>query len=65
MKRLRTYFDRGDSDNGSRKEYHLWGMGGVGKTQIALKFSEECERNNRYAIIHLCVMASNNQTDMP
>ncbi|KAK7741389.1 hypothetical protein SLS63_000943 [Diaporthe eres] len=45
LKRLKTYFDRGDSDNGSRKEYHLWGMGGVGKTQIALKFSEECERN--------------------
>lgn len=65
MKRLKTYFDRGDADNGSRKEYHLWGMGGVGKTQIALKFSEESERNSGYAIIHLCVMGSYNQTYKP
>ncbi|KAF3762534.1 hypothetical protein M406DRAFT_352811 [Cryphonectria parasitica EP155] len=46
LKTLREHFNRQDSGDVSRREFQLWGMGGVGKTQIALKFSEEFERND-------------------
>ena len=32
-----------------RREYLLSGMGGAGKTQIALKFAESCQRQQRQA----------------
>ncbi|ROW01599.1 hypothetical protein VSDG_02235 [Cytospora chrysosperma] len=44
--KIRTYFRRHEYGDISRKEFHIWGMGGVGKTQIALKFAEECEQQN-------------------
>jgi hypothetical protein len=41
LKNLRDYF--GSSATGQRKSFLLHGMGGIGKTQICLKFIEEHE----------------------
>lgn len=43
--KIRTYFRRHEFGDIYRKEHHIWGMGGVGKTQIALKFAEEFEQD--------------------
>ncbi|KUI57201.1 Patatin-like protein 2 [Cytospora mali] len=42
--RLNEYFGPRAPGDTSRREFHLRGMGGVGKTQIALKFTEQNER---------------------
>ncbi len=41
LERLKDYF--GSSATGKRKSFLLHGMGGIGKTQICLKFIEEYE----------------------
>jgi len=41
LERLKDYF--GSSATGQRKSFLLHGMGGIGKTQICLKFIEEHE----------------------
>ena len=41
---LKEFFtDQGPGQH-LRREYLLYGMGGAGKTQIALKFAESCQR---------------------
>lgn len=44
LRRLDEYFGPRAPGDTSRREFHLRGMGGVGKTQIALKFTERNER---------------------
>ena len=39
--KLRQYFDQRDGPS-PRRQFLLYGIGGGGKTQIALKFVEEC-----------------------
>ena len=39
IKRLKDYFS--SNSTGQRKSFLLHGMGGIGKTQICLKFIEE------------------------
>ncbi len=41
LESLKDYF--GSSATGQRKSFVLYGMGGIGKTQICLKFIEEHE----------------------
>ena len=41
LEKLRQYFGQRDRPS-PRREFLLCGMGGGGKTQIALKFVEEC-----------------------
>ena len=41
LAKLREYFELPTSDTPGRRCFLLYGMGGVGKTQIALKFAEE------------------------
>jgi hypothetical protein len=43
LERLSAYFCARDSGVRRRREFLLHGMGGSGKSQIALKFAEECE----------------------
>ena len=40
------------ADTGSRRSCLLWGMGGIGKTQICLKFTEEM--SDRYVPLCHC-----------
>lgn len=44
LDRLDKHFGPREPGDTSRREFHLRGMGGVGKTQIALKFTERNER---------------------
>ncbi|KAF8696436.1 hypothetical protein AX14_001606 [Amanita brunnescens Koide BX004] len=39
LQKLRDYFD--PNVGGQRKSFLLYGLGGIGKTQICLKFAEE------------------------
>ena len=48
--KLRQYFGQRDHPS-PRRQFLLYGIGGGGKTQIALKFVEEC--------LHLSVSARN------
>jgi hypothetical protein len=42
LDKLKEHFSRGDSDElGTRKHFLLYGIGGIGKTQICLKFIED------------------------
>ena len=41
LKRLKDHFSPGDQGKKQRKSLLLFGMGGIGKTQICLKFVEE------------------------
>jgi hypothetical protein len=41
LKKLRDHFSTGVDQSRHRKYFLLYGMGGVGKTQICLKFVEE------------------------
>jgi len=41
LERLRTHFSMRPGQPHSRRLFLLYGMGGVGKTQICLKFIEE------------------------
>jgi hypothetical protein len=41
LKKLKDHFAPADQDNKHRKAFLLFGMGGIGKTQICLKFVEE------------------------
>ncbi|KAF8529512.1 hypothetical protein BU17DRAFT_60309 [Hysterangium stoloniferum] len=41
LERLRTFFFH-ETTASSTKHFLLYGMGGIGKTQISLKFAEEC-----------------------
>ncbi|KIK01705.1 hypothetical protein K443DRAFT_6753 [Laccaria amethystina LaAM-08-1] len=41
LERLKDHFAPEDWDNKHRKLFLLYGMGGIGKTQICLKFAEE------------------------
>jgi hypothetical protein len=41
LKQLRDHFGTGGDRSRHRKYFLLYGMGGVGKTQICLKFVEE------------------------
>jgi hypothetical protein len=43
LKRLDNHFGPRKPGDTSRREFHIRGMGGVGKTQIALKFTERNE----------------------
>lgn len=43
IERLKTYFSpRIGNSKQQRRHFLLYGMGGIGKTQICLKFAEEC-----------------------
>ena len=46
----KIFVHRADTDTRSRRSCLLWGMGGIGKTQICLKFTEEM--SDRY--VPLC-----------
>jgi Holliday junction resolvasome RuvABC ATP-dependent DNA helicase subunit len=41
LERLKDHFAPQDEGDGCRKSFLLYGMGGIGKTQICLKFVEE------------------------
>ena len=41
LEKLKDHFVPADRDNKHRKSFLLFGMGGIGKTQICLKFVEE------------------------
>ena len=41
LERLKDHFAPQDQGDGCRKSFLLYGMGGIGKTQICLKFVEE------------------------
>ena len=41
LKRLKDHFAPQDEGDKCRKSFLLYGMGGIGKTQICLKFVEE------------------------
>jgi Holliday junction resolvasome RuvABC ATP-dependent DNA helicase subunit len=41
LEKLKDHFAPADWDNKHRKSFLLYGMGGIGKTQICLKFVEE------------------------
>jgi hypothetical protein len=41
LTKLRAYFNVGPNEPLRRKSFLLYGMGGIGKTQICLKFAEE------------------------
>jgi hypothetical protein len=42
LDKLKEHFSRGNSDElGTRKHFLLYGIGGIGKTQICLKFIED------------------------
>jgi len=41
LDKLKDHFVPADQDNKHRKSFLLFGMGGIGKTQICLKFVEE------------------------
>ena len=41
LEKLKNHFAPADQDNKHKKSFLLFGMGGVGKTQICLKFVEE------------------------
>ena len=41
LDKLKVFFHRPTSDMVVRRSCLLWGMGGIGKTQICLKFIEE------------------------
>lgn len=43
LQRLDSFFAPRDTGGRPRREFLLYGMGGVGKTEIALKFSEVVE----------------------
>lgn len=45
LDKMHYYFDL---DIQSKHVFVLHGLGGSGKTQLALKFTEECQSNNRY-----------------
>lgn len=45
LDRLVRYFDRGESKDTERREFMLHGMGGVGKSQIALRIAEMLKKN--------------------
>jgi MoxR-like ATPase len=44
MEQLSAYFIPRENTMHSRREFLLHGMGGCGKSQIALKFAEEHEK---------------------
>jgi phage/plasmid-associated DNA primase len=44
LERLHAYFCPRPAEVRLRREFLLYGMGGSGKSQIALKFAEECEQ---------------------
>jgi hypothetical protein len=48
LQRLQEYFHVRPANERRRRSFVLYGVGGVGKTQICLKFLEEC--SERYAI---------------
>jgi Cdc6-like AAA superfamily ATPase len=41
LTKLRTFFNAESDGPHGRKSFLLYGMGGIGKTQICLKFTEE------------------------
>ena len=41
LEKLKDHFSPADQGNKHRKSFLLFGMGGIGKTQICLKFVEE------------------------
>ena len=41
LEKLKDHFVPADQDNKHRKSFLLFGMGGIGKTQICLKFVEQ------------------------
>ena len=41
LAKLRAYFSAEPNEPLRRKSFLLYGMGGIGKTQICLKFTEE------------------------
>ena len=41
LEKLKNHFTATDKNNKSRKSFLLYGMAGIGKTQICLKFIEE------------------------
>jgi Holliday junction resolvasome RuvABC ATP-dependent DNA helicase subunit len=53
LERLSAYFCARDGGMHRRREFLLYGMGGSGKSQIALKFAEECEERWVFSVDHL------------
>ncbi|PSR97545.1 hypothetical protein BD289DRAFT_91836 [Coniella lustricola] len=50
LKRLGQHFQPREPGNTSRREFQIHGMGGVGKTQIALKFTERNAQSFRHIL---------------
>ncbi|KAM7193524.1 FabD/ lysophospholipase, partial [Rhypophila sp. PSN 637] len=48
LERLSVFFSKREGNTGPRREFLLYGMGGVGKTQIALKFKQTMESEKRF-----------------
>jgi hypothetical protein len=44
LERLDAHFRPGTGGGYTRREFLLYGMGGSGKSQIALKFAEQCHQ---------------------
>ena len=49
IEKLKNHFVSQDQGNAQRKYFLLYGMGGIGKTQICLKFVEEMA--DRYSLL--------------
>ena len=49
LEKLKHHFAPQDQGNTQRKSFLLYGMGGIGKTQICLKFVEEMA--DRYSLL--------------
>jgi SpoVK/Ycf46/Vps4 family AAA+-type ATPase len=47
LRRLSDFFEKRESNTGPRREFLIHGMGGAGKTQIALKFAQNCQSEER------------------
>ena len=53
LNKLESFFEARTPGHHSRREFLLHGMGGAGKTQLALKFAERCK--TRYFPHSLCI----------
>lgn len=56
LEKLSLFFSKRENNLVPRREFLLYGMGGVGKTQIALKFRQLMDAEERYVGFHTSVL---------